>query len=83
MNREKELDELVAAFGQHVHHAHANTERIGCPPQSELVDLVNQCLSPERFASILEHIRDCAVCLDELARLRRERTGSENGAEQS
>lgn len=71
MKRAQKLDDLVAAFGRHVHEAHANPERIGCPDQSSLRNLANQApLGPE-VTGLLDHIRSCAPCLeDHLKRFR-------------
>ena len=69
MGRKEELDDLIAAFGRRVHEEHPNPERVGCPGQPVLTTLAKEsgtlCSN-----SILEHIRNCARCLDELKELR-------------
>ncbi len=69
VGREEELDDLIATFGRHVREAHPNTERVGCPGQLALTTLAAAAanLGSE---SILDHIRNCAACLDELKQLR-------------
>jgi len=70
MNRKQELDELVAAFVRLVHQAHANPDRVGCPDRATLVSLATQPASRD-FAHVLDHLSQCAPCLEELAKLRR------------
>ena len=76
MNRKQELDELVTAFGRHLHEAHANPDRVGCPDQATLLALANEPAPGEAFTSFLDHISHCAPCLEELARLRKQRRQS-------
>ena len=69
MGRKEEIDDLITAFDRVVHQDHLNPERAGCPGQPALTALArnSQSLGSD---SILEHIRNCAVCLDELKELR-------------
>jgi hypothetical protein len=64
-----ELDDLIMAFDRLVHAGHPNPERIGCPGPASLAKLATK---PEGFgtAPILDHVRECAPCLDELRDLR-------------
>ena len=70
MGRKEELDDLIAAFGCRVHEEHPNPERIGCPGRAALTRVATEleALGPD---SILDHVRQCAACLDELRDLRR------------
>jgi len=76
MNREQEFEELVAAFGRHLHEAHANPDRVGCPEQATLIALAADPKSGEKFASVLDHLCHCAPCLEGLAKLRKQNTAS-------
>ncbi len=69
MSREEELDDLIAAFGRQVHEEHPNPERVGCPGRPALTGLAAQeeALAP---GSIVDHVRQCAACLDELREIR-------------
>jgi hypothetical protein len=69
VGRKEELDNLIAAFDRLMHRDHPNHERVNCPGQPALTRLANK---PEAFGSdsILDHIRQCAACLDELKDLR-------------
>ena len=73
MNRKQELDELVAAFGRHLHEAHANPDRVGCPDKASLLALANQPGTGGAVNSILDHIPHCAPCLEEFANLRKQK----------
>lgn len=66
MSRKEELDDLISAFGRRVHEEHPNTERVGCPGRPALAEAAATLCSD----SILEHVRNCAACLDELKELR-------------
>jgi hypothetical protein len=52
-----------------MHEEHPNAERVGCPGRAALTTLAGAAatLGPD---SILEHVRNCAACLDELKELR-------------
>ena len=69
MGRKEELGDLIAAFGRRVHKEHPNPKRVGCPGRPVLTRLANQ---PEGLQadSILDHVKQCAACLDELGELR-------------
>ena len=69
MGRKEELDDLIAAFGRRVHEEHPNPERVGCPGRPVLTTLAKESAT---LCSdfMLEHIRNCAACLDELKELR-------------
>lgn len=69
MSRKEKLDDLIAAFERMVHDNHPNPERVGCPGRSALTTLAKESAT-FRSDSILEHIRNCAACLDELKELR-------------
>jgi hypothetical protein len=78
VSRKEELDDLIAAFGRRVHEEHPNPERVGCPGRLVLSTLANQ---PEALQadSILDHVKQCAACLDELGALRVSSKRSEQG----
>jgi hypothetical protein len=69
VGRREELDDLIAAFGRQVYQEHPNPERAACPGRPALTELANE---PEvvRSDSILDHLRQCAACLEELKELR-------------
>ena len=69
MGRKEELDDLIATFGRRVHEEHPNPERVGCPGRPVLTTLASKS-APLCSKSILEHVRNCAACLDELKELR-------------
>jgi hypothetical protein len=69
VGRKEELDDLITAFDRAVHEDHPNPERVGCPGRPALTTLAKEPATV-RPDSILEHIRNCAACLDELKELR-------------
>ena len=69
MSRKEELDDLISAFGRRVHEEQPNAERIGCPGRPALTTLA-EAAATLCSDSILEHVRNCAACLDELKELR-------------
>ena len=69
MGRKEDLDDLIAAFDRAVHEDHPNPARVGCPGRPALTTLAKESATI-RSDSILEHIRNCAACLDELKELR-------------
>lgn len=71
MSRKAELDDLLAAFARRVHEEHPNAERIGCPGRPALMRLATEPRASGSEA-ILDHLRECAACLDELRELRRQ-----------
>jgi hypothetical protein len=70
VSREEELNDLISAFGRRVHEEHRNVERVGCPGRPALTTLA-EAAAPLCSDSILEHVRNCAACLDELKELRK------------
>jgi hypothetical protein len=52
-----------------VREDHPNPERVGCPGRPALTMLAEDSAAL-RSDSVLEHIRKCAACLDELNELR-------------
>jgi hypothetical protein len=70
VGRKEELDDLIAAFGRRVHEEHPNPERVGCPGKPALTRLARE---PAALGvdCILDHVRQCGTCLDELKRLRK------------
>jgi hypothetical protein len=69
VGRQEELDDLIAAFDRTVHEDHPNPQRVGCPGRPALTALARES-STLRSDSILEHIRNCSACLEELKELR-------------
>jgi hypothetical protein len=69
VDRKEELDDLISAFDRLVHREHPNAERVGCPGSPALARLARGPGSTGTN-SILDHVRQCAVCLDELKDLR-------------
>jgi hypothetical protein len=69
VGRKEELDNLIAAFDRAVHEKPPNTKRVGCPGRPALAAFAKESAT---FGSdsLLEHLRHCAVCLDELKQLR-------------
>ena len=69
VGRKEELDDLIAAFGRRVHEDHLNLERVGCPGPTALARLATEA-DTLGIDPILNHVRQCAACLDELRDLR-------------
>ena len=69
VGRKEELDDLITAFDRAVHEDHPNPERVSCPGRPALTALAKEA-GPVSSDSLLEHIRHCAACLDELKELR-------------
>jgi hypothetical protein len=67
--RKEGLDDLITAFDRALHEDHPNPERVGCPGRPALTALAKES-EPVASDSLLEHIRHCAACLDELKELR-------------
>ena len=68
MGRKEELDDLISAFDRLVHHEHPNPERVGCPGSPALARLTREPGSMGTD-SVLDHVRQCSACLDELKEL--------------
>jgi len=56
VDRENELDDLIAAFRGQLHQDHANPGRVGCPGKARLKAFAADASSSE-VTSILDHIR--------------------------
>jgi len=69
VGRQEELDDLIAAFDHTVHEERPNPHRVGCPGRPALTMLARESATLSSD-SILEHIRNCAACLDDLKELR-------------
>lgn len=69
VGRNEELDELIAAFDRLVHDEHPNPERVACPESATLARLATES-GPLGTDAVLDHVRQCAACLDELRDLR-------------
>jgi hypothetical protein len=69
VGRKKEIDDLITAFARSVHEDNSNPERVGCPGRPALTAFAKES-APLGSDSLLEHIRHCAACLDELKALR-------------
>jgi hypothetical protein len=69
VGRKRELDDLIAAFGRRVQEDHPNPARIGCPGGAALTELLAKPGAMES-ALVLDHVRLCAACLDDLKNLR-------------
>jgi hypothetical protein len=69
VGRKKELDDLTAAFGRTLHEKCPNHQRIGCPGRSVLRTFAEDPNSAEGN-SVLAHLRNCALCVEELKGLR-------------
>jgi hypothetical protein len=70
VGRKEGLDDLIAAFARRLHEENPNPERIGCPKWAALTGVAAD-LGPLGSDSILDHVRECAACLDELRDLRK------------
>jgi hypothetical protein len=76
----KDLDpgeaELLEEFDRWIHESRRNEERFGCPERETLLALV---LAKSKFQDeyTLDHIGECAACLDELLEIKKE---LENGS---
>ena len=66
MDSEKEL---LDAFDRVVHEDFPNPQRIACPGSEVLLELAQQ-VADSQLAGLLAHIRQCALCFDELKELR-------------
>ena len=62
--------ELLDAFERIIHEDFPNSQRIGCPRQEVLAKLAEESGHIQQ-KRLLDHIRQCAPCFDELRELRR------------
>ncbi|HEV2398758.1 MAG TPA: hypothetical protein VGS27_17570 [Candidatus Sulfotelmatobacter sp.] len=62
--------DLIDAFENVVHRDFPNPERVGCPGREVLAQLVRLPADAQR-SHLLEHVRKCAPCFDELKKLRK------------
>ena len=62
--------DLIEAFERVIYRDFPNPERVGCPGRDSLVALA-ACRTDARATLILDHIRQCAPCFDELKQLRK------------
>ena len=76
LSHKEELDDLIDAFGRQVHEDRPNHGRVGCPGRPALVRLATEPTALAS-ASVLDHVRQCAACLDELRDLRGSREREE------
>jgi hypothetical protein len=65
MDSEKDL---MDAFEKVVHRDFPNPQRVGCPGREVLVQLAH-FPADTQLAHLLEHVRKCAPCFDELKEL--------------
>lgn len=63
-------EELVDAFERIIHEDFPNPQRIGCPGPEALAKLAEESGHIQQ-KRLLNHIRQCAPCFDELKELRR------------
>jgi hypothetical protein len=61
--------ELVEAFERIIHEDFPNPQRIGCPGHEVLLGLAEGS-EHVQHTRLLDHIRQCAPCFDELRELR-------------
>lgn len=69
MDREKDLFD---AFENVVHGDFPNPERVGCPGREVLAQLARLPANTQ-LSHLLEHVRKCAPCFEELKQLRKRR----------
>jgi hypothetical protein len=63
--------EIIDAFYEWVHENHPNPQRIGCPGRLALAELVvTETEFEDKYT--LNHIGECAPCVDDLTELRLE-----------
>ena len=65
MNRERYL---IDTFENLVHRDFPNPGRVGCPGREVLAQLA-RLPAETQLSHLLEHVRKCAPCFDELKRL--------------
>ncbi|MGO8732317.1 MAG: hypothetical protein ACLQVM_05975 [Terriglobia bacterium] len=61
--------ELLDAFNRVVHEDFPNPQRIDCPGREVLLKLAQQPADAQ-LSHLLDHVRRCAPCFDELKDLR-------------
>jgi hypothetical protein len=73
-NRETEdrETELIDVFERMVHQGFPNPERVDCPGSEHLRLLVEPSSHCQLFP-LLDHVRRCAPCFDELKQMRKAR----------
>ena len=62
--------ELLDAFDRVLHEDFPNPQRIDCPGRQVLLKLAQQPADAQ-LSHLVDHIRRCAPCFDELTELRR------------
>ena|SRR5215831_6735916 len=62
--------DLIDTFETVVHRDFPNPKRVGCPGPDSLVALA-ACRTDAQATLVLDHIRQCAPCFDELKQLRK------------
>ena len=62
--------ELLDAFDRVLHEDFPNPQRIDCPEHQVLLKLAQQP-SDAQLSHLVDHVRRCAPCFDELKELRR------------
>jgi hypothetical protein len=63
--------ELLDAFHRVLHEDFPNPQRIDCPKRQVLLKLAQQPADGQ-FSHLVDHVRRCAPCFDEMKELRRE-----------
>jgi hypothetical protein len=62
--------ELLDAFDRVVHEDFPNPQHIDCPGRKILLELAQQPADTQ-LSHVVDHVRRCAPCFDELKELRR------------
>lgn len=62
--------ELIDAFERRVHEDFPNPERIACPGRDQL-RLLAEPSRESQLSHLLDHVRKCAPCFDELKQMRK------------
>jgi hypothetical protein len=69
VTRKEEIGDLIGAFARSVHEDKPNPKRVGCPGRPALTALAKESESLDSDL-LLEHIRKCAACLEDLKELK-------------